>query len=157
MADPSLALQAAVIQVLKGDSGIDGLVGDRVYDRVPKSAIKPYIVYGSDQVLRDDIGDCGEGWEVFISIHAWSESVGQPQVKRIGSAIVTALHNSFLDLTSDFRLVDFQHNETRYLRDPDGLSTQAIVEFRALVDGETAFPVSGSITADNTNITADHT
>lgn len=136
MMDTSLALQAAIVAALKTDVAVDAIVGERVYDRVPDNANLPYVVYGDDQVLQDDAdaGDClSEGFEVFVTLHAWSKAYGQVEAKRLGGAIRSALHNAELTIT-DHRLITFEHDSTRYLRDPGGLQSHGVVTFRALLD-----------------------
>lgn len=136
MSDPSLELQIAIVGVLKGDSGLAGLVDDRIFDRVHPSAAVPYISLGPDQVLSDD-ADCVEGFEIFPQIDIWSRAVGKSEVKAIAGVVRGALHDVDLTLT-DFRLVEIRHQNTRYLTDPDGLTSHAAMTFRALVDTATA-------------------
>lgn len=136
MTDTSLAIQAAIIAAIKNDSGVEALVGERVYDRVPTNASFPYVSYGEDQVLQDDAdaGDCLiEGFEAFVTLHAWSRGVGQVECKRLGGAIHDALHNAELTIT-DHALLVFEHRNTRYVRDPDGLTTHGVITFRSLLD-----------------------
>lgn len=134
MSDPSLDLQGAIVTALKADGDVAALVGARIYDRIPPAPDFPYVSYGSDQVLQDDPGDCGAGYEVFVTLDVWSRAVGQPQMKRIGGAIRSRLHDAELDLDGN-RLVLLEHRGTRYLDDPDGLTHHGVLEFRALVDG----------------------
>lgn len=137
MAEPSLAIQAAVVATLLNDSGVTSLgtppIGTRIYDRVPPGALFPYITYGLDQVNEDDSGDCGNAWEVFVPLHIWSRAVGQPEMKNISGAIRTLLHNNLMPVTG-FNLVIFEHRTTNYLGDPDGLTQHARLDFRALIE-----------------------
>lgn len=134
MADPSLDLQGAIVAALKADGAVTALVGQRIFDDVPaaQAGSFPRITYGSDQVLSDD-ADCVTGFEVFIQIDVWSRIVGQPEMKRIAGAVRAALHNVELTL-AEHSLIVLEHQQTRYLRDPDGLTKHAAVEFRALAD-----------------------
>lgn len=136
MSDVSLALQAAIIAALKNASAITAIVGARVYDNVPIGASFPYVTYGEDQVIEDDAdaGECQiEGMEVFTSVHAWSRALGRVEVKRLGGAIREAIHNTALSVTG-FRVHLIEHESTRYLRDPDGITSHGVVLFRALLD-----------------------
>lgn len=136
MTDTSLAMQAAVIAALKNAAAVETIVAERIYDRVPDNAAFPYVKYGGDQVLQDDIdaGDClQEAFEVFVTLHAWSRKVGQVEAKTLGGAIRAALHNVALTVTGH-RLVVLEHDSTRYLEDPDGLSSHGVLTFRALLD-----------------------
>lgn len=134
MADPSLDIQGAIITALRADAGVQALVAQRVYDKVPSTTTPfPYVTYGSDQALSDDF-DCIEGFEVFITLDVWSRAVGQPEAKRIAGAVRGVLHNADLEL-NEHALVLLEHRNTRYLKDPDGVTSHAAVEFRALVEG----------------------
>lgn len=130
MSDPSLDLQDEIVGALKGA----GIAGGRVYDRVPPTAQFPYLALGPDQVLQDDPGDCGVAYEVFTAVHVWSRTVGKVEAKTIVGDVRDALHQAEFDLEEN-RLVLFEHVGTRYLTEPDGLTTHAVMDFRALVDG----------------------
>ena len=136
MSDPSLALQSAIVAALKDSNELTGLVGERVYDRVPEAARFPYINYGEDQVIEADAdgGDClMPGFEVFITIHVWSRAVGRAEAKRIGGAARTALHGAALSV-SGFALHECELRSTTYFTDPDGLTTHGVCQFRVLID-----------------------
>lgn len=132
MSDPSLDLQGAIIQRLRNTPAVTALVGTRSFDKVPPETPFPYVSYGSDQVLQDDVS-CITAYEVSIQIDVWSRAVGQPEMKRISGAIRATLHDADLTLT-DHGLVLIQHEQTRYLDDPDGLTSHGALTFKALVD-----------------------
>lgn len=135
MSDPSLSLQAAVVAALKASSEVTDLVAERVYDRVPPHAIRPYIVYGDDDVDSADFDTCNVGWEITTFLHVWSSDLGQVETKRVGEAIFRALHNvDLVSLDPAYRFILTEHVITRYVRDQMGLMTQAVMEFRSLVD-----------------------
>ena len=130
MSDPSLELQASVVAALKTSGALPAGVGGRVYDRVPEAAAFPYVSLGPCQVLPDKAG-CIDGAEVMLQIDAWSRAVGFPEVKGIAKAIVAKLDDQPLSI-EDHDVVVFEHQETRYLRDPDGLTQHAALTFRAV-------------------------
>jgi hypothetical protein len=133
MSDPSLELQIAIVTALKGETGLSGLVDDRIFDRVPPDAEVPYISFGPDQVLSDD-AECLDAFEMFPQIDIWSRAVGRAEAKAIAGVVRAALHDAELTLSVDFRLVEIRHQSTRYLTDPDGVTSHAAMTFRALVD-----------------------
>jgi len=136
MADPSLDLQLAIVHRLKNTAGVTALVGQRVYDRPPTKApppVLPYVTYGSDQVLQDDVS-CITAYEVAVQIDVWSQVPGQVQMKRIVGEVRAALHAAEFDLTDPHALVLIEHESTRYLDDPDGITSHGAVGFRALID-----------------------
>jgi hypothetical protein len=140
MSEPSLALQAAIFAVLK-DTGSSPPVPivDRVYDRVPApvppalTPTFPYVTIGGDEV-QQDAAECLEGSvEVTATIEVWSQAVGKIEAKTISGAIVSAISNADLTL-SGYRLVLIQHDATRHLGDPDGITSHSVITFRALID-----------------------
>lgn len=136
--DPSYELQIAIVGRLKGYTALTALIGDRVYDSIPRNANGevtadfPYVSFGPDQVVPDG-WDCGESSEIFLQIDAWSRAVGFPEVKHIANAIRLALHNYEFALT-DNALVSFGFDGRRVMRDPDGKTSHAVIMFKAVVE-----------------------
>ena len=131
MTSPSLELQGAIVTRLKAFAPLAAIVGARVYDRVPATTAFPYIQYAPDELNSDD-AECITGFEAFITINVWSQAVGMPEVKRAAEEVRKALHEYDLPLT-DNALVSLTHRQTAFRVD-DGLSTNARVEFTALVE-----------------------
>lgn len=131
MSDPSLDLQGAIVQLLRSAPAVTALVGERTFDTVPPETPFPNISYGSDQILQDD-SSCITGYEASVQIDVWSRAVGQPEMKRIAGAVRVALHDAEFDL-DNHGLVLFEHENTNYLRDPDGLTHHAAMTFRGLL------------------------
>lgn len=132
MADPSLELQGAIVARLKSVGAVTALIGTRVYDKVPTAPNFPYITLGPDDLLSDN-ADCITGYEFTVQIDAWSRASGFPEVKRIANEIRLALHDYDFTLASN-ALVNFEHDLTRYLDDPDGLTLHAALRFRGYVE-----------------------
>lgn len=132
MSDPSLDVQGAIFAALKSTGALPAVVGGRVYDAAPATAVFPYITLGDGQVLPDKAG-CIDGVEMFLQIDAWSRATGYPEVKGIAKAIIAKLDDQPMDITG-YQVVVFEHQETRYLRDPDGLTRHAAITFRSLIN-----------------------
>lgn len=131
MAEPSLALQDAIVAALRAGSPPD--LGARVYDSVPTGATFPYVKVGDDQVTGDH-AECLEGSvEIATNIHVWSRGVGKVEAKQIAGWIVSTLNGAALTLV-DYRLVLIEHDGSHHLGDPDGLTSHSVVTFRALID-----------------------
>ncbi|MFC5423042.1 DUF3168 domain-containing protein [Bosea eneae] len=132
MADPSLALHGAINVRLRADIAA---VGGRVLDHVPSDVSFPYIEIGEFQTL-DDGAQCHDGQEVFVTLHVWSrpgdDRPGQVEAKTIAGAVRGSLHEAALDLGADWQFLEIAHQDTRYLKDPDGLTSHAVLTFRAL-------------------------
>lgn len=139
MASPALELQGAIVGALKGAAAVSAIVGSRVYDHVPRSpasgeitAAFPFVAISAWQEITDD-AECIDGSEVNVTIDAWSRAVGMPEAHRLAAAVKDALHNAELSLTEN-ALVMLDHETTRTLRDPDGITSHAVLNFRAFVE-----------------------
>jgi hypothetical protein len=124
---PSLELQGAIVARLKQDPAVAALVGDRIYDDVPGTAVFPYVSLGPSAELSDDV-DCIVGFEITFQIDAWSRAVGSPEVRRVADAVRRALTGADITL-ADNALLSFEHRQTRVIRDPDGLTSHAAIAF----------------------------
>ncbi|MFT4129962.1 DUF3168 domain-containing protein [Labrys sp. (in: a-proteobacteria)] len=130
MADPSLALQGAIYPRLQADCPS---VSGRVYDRPPQAVVFPYIGLGESQTV-DDSADCVDGVEVFLTLHVWSRAVGRVEAKRIASEVRSSLHEAELDLGANWHFHLIEHRSTTVMDDPDGVTSHAVITFRALID-----------------------
>lgn len=132
MASVEYELQAAIIARLKADAALMLLVNG-VYDQPPTTCWDApklgFVAIGEDQTVRDD-ATCVNGGQVYLTLHAWSRKVGFPAVKQIASAVVDSLHLADLALPTN-RLISLMHRQTRTFRDPDGLTSHAVIELVA--------------------------
>jgi hypothetical protein len=134
MSEPSLALQGALVTVLKADAATNALVAGRIYDRVPNNAVFPYVRVGDDQVTPQHAECLYGSTEVFANCHVFSQAVGKVEAKKISGAIVTAINTKDLPLAPDYALVLVEHDLTLHLDEPDGLTSHSVVTFHALID-----------------------
>jgi hypothetical protein len=137
LSEPSLALQKAVFATLTSNSAVASVIGQRVFDRVAVDSAFPYIRIGIDQTVAEDQDRVEECVEVFAQVDVFSRAQGKVEAKNIAGAIVRALNANTLTITDSYELQDFRHVDTRFLDDPDGLSTHAVLSFRALVETAT--------------------
>lgn len=135
MSDPSVILQQAILGALTATGAAGSLVSGRIYDAVPRNTEpgKPYITFGAFQVIDDGAG-CIDGAEVYVTIDVWSVTVGSIEAKTIAAAVAADLNGADLDLSPDHHLVEILHQNTRVLADPDGITTHAVLTFRALTE-----------------------
>jgi hypothetical protein len=131
MASPELELQGAIYATLSADVDLVAL-GSGVYDIVPRDAPLPYVTIGPMFSGEQD-ADCIDTSLIDIQIDCWSQSVGFPEVKQIAHAVRRCLHDADLDLPTN-GLVMIEHSQSRFFRDPDGLTSHAAVEFVATVE-----------------------
>jgi hypothetical protein len=127
-ASAALELQGAIVAKLKADN----IAGGRVYDTVPGGALFPYVSLGPGDSIEID-HDCIEAEEITVQIDAWSRAQGYPEVLGIAAQIRESLHNYDATLSTN-AFVSLLHRNTRRMRDPDGLTSHAVVEFVAVVE-----------------------
>ena len=133
MPDPSLELQKAIVARLRADADLTAIVAGRIYDAPPINPTFPYVTLGEADVVVQR-ADCYDGSEVSMSVHGWSRATGFPEVKRIAAAIRASLHEAPLELADGERLVDIEVTDNRALRDPDGLTSHAVVTAHAYTE-----------------------
>lgn len=126
----ALELQRATIAELKADAAVAALVGDRIYDELPPNPVFPYISIGPDQTLPQRF-DCLDGSEITLQFDGWSRQPGYIEAKRISEAVRRCLDGAPLELIG-YRLIDLYLASSQTLRDPDGLTSHAVITFRAL-------------------------
>jgi hypothetical protein len=97
------------------------------------NAAKPYVSFGPFQVLPEE-ADCSEGVTVIIQLDGWAKGPDTVEVKRLGAAIAKSLQWAEMPLDEDQRLVIMAVEALQYLRDPDGITTHAIVTVRGMTE-----------------------
>jgi hypothetical protein len=138
MSSPSLELQGAIVSRLKSVTAVTSIVEQRIYDYVPRAqdggimAEFPFVAIASSDEVTEE-ADCIDGSIISIDLDCWSRDVGFPEVRRIAAAVRSALHNHDFNLAAN-AVVYFQHRQTRTLRDPDGLTSHAILTFEAFAE-----------------------
>lgn len=141
MKDPSYAMQGAVHTALTASTAVQAVLGNppRVYDKVPaaEQLSYPYARIGDDQVVGDS-NACGDGWEVYVTIHIFSNhaQTPRPQVKQVSNAIGLALGDfSALIAPAGFEVVEVSLEQSRtFFDDKDGLTCHGVMTFRYLVN-----------------------
>ncbi|WP_420380641.1 DUF3168 domain-containing protein [Marivita sp.] len=128
------ALQGAVYQQLQGDAGLSVLVGDRVYDAVPKGRLPDlYVALGPERAL-DASDKTGRGaWHEFV-VSVISDDAGFQTAKEVSAAICDALIDAGLVLERG-RLVAL--NFTRAVAQREKAGRRRIdLTFRARVEDD---------------------
>ena len=131
MADPSLALQFAIVKALKADDGFIAL-DVTIYDFVPAEASFPYVVVGEMQVVGDDI-ECAEISKVMSRIHVWSRSGSWEEAKKIAGAVRSALRAAAWNLDG-FVVEEVTFEQAFDLFDPDGKSRHIPIDHQFTIN-----------------------
>lgn len=138
MTSPALELQGAIVARLWADDGVGAIVGRRVFDHVPRSAVGsitatfPFVAISDWQLITEDAQDIA-ATNIFVDLDCWSRDVGFPEVHRLSEAVKQALHDVEMPLPTN-ALVLFQHRRTFPRRDPDGLTSLATVTFEGWIE-----------------------
>lgn len=129
--DPTQELQEEIIVALRAAAPVTALVSTRVYD-LPTVATAPYISMGPSSAVQND-ADCIEAQEVTMQIDCWSDQRGFKQVRDVADAVRRALRHIELPFQQN-AIVTFEHRATRYMRDPDGISSHAAMTYSAVIE-----------------------
>lgn len=131
MADgPALALQAALVSVLRADAGVAALVGARVYDEPPDGAMLPLVRIGTIDLAPERLS-CRTDEDITFSVEAHSRPIaGRVEATRIAHAIRVALDET------DFAVPGYHLDWCQWLtqavtRAADGKTYVATVAFQA--------------------------
>lgn len=129
-ADPSLELQKAMRARILADADIVALgIGSRVYDAVPPQVAFPFIQIGEDRVNVWD-GDCTSDTELISTVRVFSRQLGRVECKRLAERLRFILTEASGFTVDGFNLVLGHCEGYQIERHEDGLTHQAIIEFR---------------------------
>lgn len=131
MADPTLALQAALVAALKADAGVSALVGARVHDRAPEGVTFPYLSLGPVRAEPFD-AQATDGREIVWQLDVWSDGPGKVEALHIMAAVAARLHEGALTVTG-FAFVMGVLLSQRTLAEPDGERTHGVMTFRFIL------------------------
>jgi hypothetical protein len=132
MSGASWALQQAVFAVLSSNHDIRELVGERVFDAVPRGAAFPYIVIGETEETAAGTAT-GDASEHTLTVHIWSRGSGHREIKGAATAVRAALDGTPLALDGH-TLVNFVFSSADFSRRSDGETYRAILRFRAVTE-----------------------
>jgi hypothetical protein len=126
----TLVLQGMMRSRLGDWPPLQAIVGQRIYDQPPTGAALPYVVLGPVQAIDLTRDDCVIDWEVFAQLDVWSRAVGFPECKQIAIECDAALGERHPPLLG-MRIGFFEPRGQRFLRDPDGITSHGVLEYRA--------------------------
>lgn len=132
---PEIVLQKAVRLRLVETAALVALVpAENILDRNIYPIIDPSIIIG-EGISRDD----GEAISrnrttIAADLHVWKKEPSTAGVKEIAGLIRTAIRSGRLILDPGFHCVDTRVFSARFLRDPAGESSHAVVTIEAIVE-----------------------
>jgi hypothetical protein len=129
----SAELQKLVFDRLVANTAVHAICADRIYDRVPESRSFPYVSFGPSDQIEDD-ADCITGLVETMQIDCWSRyQGGMKEVKDLADTVRGALHLYAGEFATN-ALVELRVLSVRYFRDPDGLTSQAVLSIQAIME-----------------------
>jgi hypothetical protein len=130
---PELALQKAIRGVLISQETLTDLVpASSILDRNERPAPDPAIIIGEGQSVDEGNSIGRTLTRVYMDVHVWKREPSTVGVKLIAGAIRKALSLK-LEGNSGFHFADCFVQGVRFLRDPDGVTSHAVVTLNALV------------------------
>ena len=128
------ALQGAVYQRLQGDAGLSALVGNRVYDALPKGRLPDLYVALGPERAADASDKTGRGaWHEFV-VSVISDDAGFQTAKEVSAAVCDALIDAALELERG-RLVALNFKRAVAQREKAG-RRRVDLTFRARVEDD---------------------
>ncbi|WP_105437513.1 DUF3168 domain-containing protein [Neorhizobium sp. T25_13] len=131
---PELALQKAVRARLIGTAAVTQLIpAAAILDRNERPAPSPSIVIGEGQSLDENDSLSRNLTRVYMDLHVWKKEPSTQGVKAIAGAIRAAVHKANLPAETGFHFAGCYVQSARFLRDPDGETSHAVVTINAKV------------------------
>jgi hypothetical protein len=131
---PELALQKAIRLRLTGTAAVTSLVpATSILDRNERPAPSPSIIIGEGQSVDEGESISRNLTRAYMDLHVWKKEPSMAGVKAIAGAIRDAVKSASLPVTDGFHFADCYIQSSRFLRDPDGETSHAIVTVNALV------------------------
>jgi hypothetical protein len=131
MTSPTKELQGAIYQRLRLDAGIIAAVGTNIAgDQRRPTAFPSIHIGGKDLVVED--AECLTNNLITQQIDVWSREPDMA-VDEISELVRVALLTPDLTLTVN-AIASFNHRNTVYLDDPDGLTDHAGMYFEGMVE-----------------------
>jgi hypothetical protein len=128
-----LAVQKAVRDRLINTAAVVALVpAASIRDSHSAPIPDPSIIIGEGQAIEgEDIARKSQ--RVILDLHVWKKEPSLAGVKAIAGAVRTALHSERLPQTEGYHFGDCRVSHRRFLRDPDGVTSHAVVTVETLV------------------------
>lgn len=131
---PELALQKALRARLVSLSDITTLVpAANILDTNQRPAPDPSIIIGEGQSVDEGDSISRSLTRVYMDLHVWKREPSTAGVKTIAGVIRAAIKSATMSNLDGFHFVDCYVQSARFIRDPDGEHSHAVVTINAKV------------------------
>lgn len=131
---PEIALQKAVRERLVGAPLLSSLVpASSILDRNERPAPSPSIIIGEGQSVDEGDSLSRNLTRVYMDLHIWKKEPSTAGVKAIAGAVRAAIKGANLHDSEGFHIADCYVQNARFMRDPDGETSHAVVTISAKV------------------------
>ena len=125
MSNPCLPLQAAIRARLVASPSVTSIIpASAILDRNATPALDNSIVIGEGLSIRDN-GIARDRRSVVMDLHIWRKEPGTVGSKQAAGAVEAALDEPLS--VAGFHVIDFDVVSVRFLRDPGGEHSHAVV------------------------------
>ena len=129
-----LALQKAVRARLTATADVtDNVPVGHILDRNERPNPRPSIVIGEGQSVDEGDSIARTLTRVYLDLHVWVEEPSTEISKRVAGAIRKAVNGLRFQPVDGYHFADCRVRGSRFLRDPDGKTSHAVVTIDALV------------------------
>ena len=129
-----LALQKALRARLSSSGDVVALVpATSILDRNERPNPRPSIVIGEGQSVDEGDSIARTLTRVYMDLHIWVEEPSTEISKRIAGTVRRAIQSAKLQLDPGYHCADCRVRGSRFLRDPDGKTSHAVVTVDAVV------------------------
>lgn len=132
MTHPQSLIQARIFAILTSDATLMALITG-VFDGMPENQEYPYVNIG-EYFLGDFGSHTTSGVDGTITLHAWSQTVGNKSVQMILNRMYSLLHAIDLAITG-FPTITFRCSLNQVLDDPDGRTKHGVQKYRLITGG----------------------
>lgn len=130
---PELALQKAVRARLILSISDSMVPATSILDRNERPAPDPSIIIGEGQSVDENDSIKRRLTRVYLDLHVWKREQSTEGVKEIAGAIRSAIKQAKLATANGYHIVECYVRSVRFLRDPDGETSHAVVTLSAKV------------------------
>jgi hypothetical protein len=116
----TLSLQKALYTLFKEDSALQKMIGNRIYDFVPKGTEMPYIVFGEDKMKSWSTATT-EGWSLAYVIHVWGNDQSLSKVRGILEQLTCCIRDANLTLDG-YQIVYIRPKQSQTYLDKNNLA-----------------------------------